>query len=86
LKDNGQVQMNSVQAVLGALEEKRFDSLIGLPECEWLEAKLSPYILDSLQQKCELAKDVTALANAAGGLIVIGFDTERHPTTAGETY
>lgn len=36
------------------------------------------------KQKEEFAKDVSALANAAGGPILIGFDTERHPTTAAE--
>jgi predicted HTH transcriptional regulator len=31
-----------------------------------------------------LARDVSAMANAGGGLIVIGFDCEKQPTTAGE--
>ena len=53
-------------------------------ESEWLDAKETPYILDTQKQKLELAKDVTAIANAAGGLIVIGYDCEKQPTTAGE--
>jgi hypothetical protein len=41
-------------------------------------------VLDTPKQKLELAKDVTALANASGGIIVIGFDTTRDPLTDGE--
>lgn len=53
-------------------------------ESEWLDAKETPYILDTQKQKLELAKDVTAMANAAGGIIVIGYDCEKLLTTAGE--
>lgn len=70
--------------VIERLEALEFEALIGLPECVWLDAKETPYHLDSPKQKLELAKDVTALANASGGLILLGFDTIRHPTTAAE--
>jgi hypothetical protein len=50
----------------------------------WLDAKQSPYVLENSKQKLEFAKDVSALANAAGGVILLGFDTERHATTSGE--
>ncbi|MFQ5880079.1 MAG: helix-turn-helix domain-containing protein [Dehalococcoidia bacterium] len=57
--------------------------LIGQPETPWLEFKGAPYQLASLkaptrERAClELAKDVTALANAGEGVIVIGVLTRR---------
>ncbi len=64
--------MNNVSEVLEKLAAKQFDALIGVSEAAWLDAKESPYILDTLKQKLELAKDVSALANSAGGVIVLG--------------
>ena len=55
------------------------DSLIGVAEGVWLDAKESPYILDTPKQKLELAKDVRAPADARG-IIVLGFDTTRDPS------
>lgn len=71
------------------LEARNFDALIGLMESEWLDAKETPYHFDPDKAKREiakreLAKDVAAMANANGGIIVLGFDCERLPTTAGE--
>jgi hypothetical protein len=76
--------MNSPRDVLEKLEAHDFEALIGLVENEWLDAKETPYHLDSPKQKLELAKDVAAFANAAGGIIVIGFDCEKEPTTSSE--
>lgn len=76
--------MNTPNEVLSQLAARDFASLIGLPESVWLDAKETPYMLDTPKQKLELAKDVSSLANAEGGIIVIGFDTERKPETAGE--
>lgn len=76
--------MNNVGEVLEKLAAKQFDALIGVSEAVWLDAKESPYILDTLKQKLELAKDVSALANSVGGIIVLGFDTARDPLTTGE--
>src|SRR2546423_1265356 len=76
--------MKSTAEVLEKLEARDFDSLIGIAESVWLDAKETPYPLDTLKQKLELAKDVSALANAGGGVIVIGFDTSRDALTAGE--
>ena len=41
-----------------------------------------PYRLDEDHQKLELAKDVCGLANASGGIIVLGLGTKREPTRA----
>ena len=76
--------MTTPKEVLEKLEAGEFAALIGLIESAWLDAKETPYILDAQKQKLELAKDVTAMANAGGGIIVIGFDCEKQPTTAGE--
>jgi hypothetical protein len=42
-------------------------------ETEHLEFKAEPYRLEHELQKQELAKDVSGLANARGGAILIGF-------------
>jgi len=76
--------MTSPKEVLEKLEAGDFAALVGLVESHWLDAKETPYILDTQKQKLELAKDVTAMANAAGGIIVIGYDCEKEPTTSGE--
>jgi hypothetical protein len=76
--------MTSPRDVLEKLEARDFEALIGLVESEWLDAKETPYHLDSPKQKLELAKDVAAFANAGGGIIVIGFDCEKEPTTSSE--
>jgi len=76
--------MTSPKEILEKLTACDFEALIGLFESEWLDAKKTPYHLDADPQKRELAKDVTALANAGGGIIVLGFKCEKLPTTAGE--
>lgn len=76
--------MKSSGEVLQKLEARDFEALIGLVESEWLDAKEKPYHLDSPKQKLELAKDVAAFANAGGGIIIIGFDCEKQPTTSSE--
>lgn len=67
--------------------------LVGQPETSWLDFKDQPYLLDKShagrEREClELAKDVTALANAQGGMIVLGVKTEidasRHEEIAKE--
>jgi predicted HTH transcriptional regulator len=64
--------------VLDVLATGTFDPLVGLAETIDVEFKGQPYqIADHDSQKFELAKDVSALANASGGVIVIGVQTER---------
>lgn len=63
------------------LEEKDFSKFIGLKENLWFEAKgKEPYQLDSPVGRYELAKDVSAFANAEGGHIVIGLTPNRLKT------
>jgi hypothetical protein len=66
------------QEVLASLERGSFNDLIGQEEGLELEFKRSPYRLDMEAEKFELAKDVSGLANAEGGVIVIGVRTKRH--------
>jgi len=61
--------------ILAVLEDGAFERLKGSPENLEVEFKREPYRLDQENQKFELAKDVSALANAAGGIIVIGVRT-----------
>jgi hypothetical protein len=76
--------MKNAQDILDKLAAGDFGALIGIAESVWIDAKDRPYVLESTKQKLELAKDVSAMANAVGGIIVLGFDTTRDPTTAGE--
>jgi len=50
--------------------------LLGQYESDWLEAKSAPYRLDDEAQRFELARDVAALANGSGGLLVLGAKTK----------
>ena len=74
---------DSVEKILDSGE---FEALIGTPESEWLEFKGEIYDLRSEKYCHELAKDVAAMANAGGGLIVLGVatrrDDEHHPEVA----
>src|SRR5438067_1534205 len=60
---------------LAILESGEFDQLIGRPETPEVEFKGEPYQLDRETQRFELAKDVSAMANAAGGVIIFRAQT-----------
>jgi Putative DNA-binding domain len=66
------------------LQSGDFDKLIGGLEDEHLECKAAPYQLGQEAERMELAKDVTALANADGGVLLIGVTTETEPTFRGD--
>src|SRR5580700_8508715 len=70
--------------VIAILESGDFDQLIGGLENEHLECKGKPYRLEQEIEKMELAKDISALANADGGVILIGVTTAKDPTVAGD--
>lgn len=57
-----------------------FAEIKGTPEGDWLDFKQAPYHLDDRKQKLEFAKDVSAFANAQGGVIAIGIKTRRLAT------
>jgi hypothetical protein len=68
----GRLTPQTVEALLAA---GHGHTLVGQVESTWLEAKSAPYRVELEPQKLELAKDVAAMANAAGGIIVIGAHT-----------
>ena len=72
------------EQILAILERGSFDEFIGVVEDHQLECKKEPYQIQRDDQKQEFAKDVTALANAEGGFILIGVRTERNPTHFGD--
>src|SRR5579871_797201 len=74
----------SVMQIVAILETGNFDEIINTIEDEQVEVKGSPYRLSHDAQKQELAKDVSALGNAAGGIILIGFETEKDSLNAVE--
>lgn len=46
-------------------------ALAGQPESQWLDVKRDVWRLDTAAGKAELAKDISAMANANGGMILI---------------
>lgn len=65
------------EAVVNVIEAGFPAALIGLAESEWFEAKSEPWNLDAEYGKVELAQDVASLANASGGIIVLGATTRK---------
>jgi hypothetical protein len=70
--------------VLEILRSGEFDRFVGALEGDRLECKAAPYQLAEDRQKMELAKDVSALANAEGGVILIGIETAADALHHGE--
>jgi predicted HTH transcriptional regulator len=69
----------SFQLIKRIVESRLFDSLIDQNEDAWFEAKKkNPYDFTTAAGRYELAKDVCAFANAEGGFILVGFETEPH--------
>lgn len=74
----------SPEEVRAILESGNFHALIEAVEDERLECKVAPYQVEHDHQKQELAKDVSGLANADGGVILIGVRAERDPIHFGD--
>jgi hypothetical protein len=66
------------------LASRDYEAFLDAVETGHLEFKGEPYRLDQEQQKQELAKDISALANAGGGAILIGFKTTKDPAVLGD--
>jgi hypothetical protein len=67
--------------ILELLALGMFDALRGTSEHDAVECKAAPYRLQDERQRIEFAKDVSGLANANGGIILIGAATERQEMT-----
>jgi hypothetical protein len=65
----------TIEEAVQILQSGIFDDFLGVVEDHQIEFKGSPYRLDHDKEKHELAKDVSALANAQGGIILVGFAT-----------
>jgi hypothetical protein len=76
--------MTSLKEMLDCLKAGNFEGLVGVVESAWFETKRSPSVFNGDRPKLELAKDVSALANSGGGILVIGFATERLPDMPGD--
>lgn len=64
--------------VLRWFADRDFDRLVDQFESDWLECKREPHRLDDGDSALyELAKDVSALANSGGGLLLYGVTTNR---------
>ncbi len=74
----------SIEEVERILTSGNFESLKGAIEDEKLECKSEPYLLENDHHKLELAKDVSALANSGGGVVLIGAKTEKDPSHLGD--
>src|SRR5712692_9637747 len=58
------------------LDTRQFNNLIGQDEDAWFEAKgKNPYDFATPVGRYELAKDVSAFANADGGILIVGLTT-----------
>lgn len=68
--------------IVSALAQHRAQELAGTAENSWLDFKTTPYAINTDKGKFELAKDVAALANAQGGLLVCGARTAARTTEA----
>jgi hypothetical protein len=68
--------------VISALSQNRAQDLMGTAENSWLDFKTTPYAVHTDKGKFELCKDVAALANAQGGLLVCGARTTPLTTEA----
>lgn len=67
-----------IEDISRIISGRDFSKFIGLKEDLWLEVKgKNPYQLELPSGRYELAKDSSALANAAGGYLLIGFLHER---------
>lgn len=73
-----------LEEIASILTAGDFNRLVGGLEDEHLECKSSPYNLTEEQGKMELAKDVSALGNSNGGIILIGVQTDREPQHQGD--
>ena len=77
-------EINSVDDVIALLAKGEADwgGLVGVAENAWLEFKEQLHLATNApRDKLELAKDVDCLANAEGGVLVVGVSTKADPNT-----
>ena len=62
------------------INDRAFADLIGETENQFFDCKSGIYDLTNPSKKLELAKDVSSFANAEGGFLLLGVQTERRAT------
>lgn len=68
--------MTDLRSTCQAALHGQWDSIIGLPQTSWFDVKSAISALDQTGPRAELCKDVAAMADAQGGLLLIGVRTE----------
>jgi predicted HTH transcriptional regulator len=68
----------SLNEISEVLSSGHFDQLISSVEYKLLECKGAVYDLKNNFERVELAKDVSALANAKGGYLLMGLASPMH--------
>ncbi len=76
------MSVRSRTELVAALVGLDFAGVVGTGESDWIDFKSQPYQTDengrlTERGRWELAKDVACFANASGGLLVLGFQTEK---------
>jgi hypothetical protein len=74
----------TVSAFVEKLESGDWSAALGQPESVQLDFKGAPYVLTENRERFELAKDISSFANAQGGLLVMGIETELSEARQGE--
>jgi hypothetical protein len=80
----GSMPIEAQSDLFAALARGDGNALVGTAESIWMDFKKTPYRFgssDDAYQRLELVKDVTALANSGGGVIVVGYETQPETTT-----
>jgi hypothetical protein len=67
----------NIKELESIIKDGDFSKLIGESESIFFDCKREVYVLKNDISKYELAKDVSAFANARGGYILIGIDTKK---------
>lgn len=74
----------SLNEIRSILDSGDFNKFIGAVEDAQLECKEVPYQIGQDHLKQEFAKDISGLANADGGMVLLGIKTKRHLTHFGD--
>ena len=70
-------EARSLDDLWDLLRDGLVEGLIGVRESNWFEAKSAPYDLSNVIGRLEWAKDVSAMANSGGGMLVLGYGTRQ---------
>lgn len=69
--------LSEIKKIAKIINSGKFSDFLGMAESVYFDAKEKPYNLDDINDRYEIAKDVSALANSKGGYIIIGLKAEK---------